>query len=113
MASVYSWSFPVLDVVFNEIDPVTKQAVQNVVSIVNWVYTATDGSYSASQYGAVALPPPGEPFIAYEDLTPEIVQGWVESQMGLGKIGDMQFLLDADIQNQKNPQQGTLPPPWA
>lgn len=113
MASVYAWLFPSLEVIYNETDPVTKQPVQNVVSVVNWFYTATDGAYSAYRYGSITLPSPGQPFVAYEDLTPEIVQGWVESQMGLGEIGTMQFLLDVEIENKKNPQQGTLPPPWA
>ena len=43
MATSYEWSFPSLDVTYNEIDPQTEEPVQNVVTTVHWVYTARDG----------------------------------------------------------------------
>jgi hypothetical protein len=107
MALSYSWSFPVLDVIYDE------DGLDNVVTTVHWVYTAQDGDYSAQSYGTVALAPPGQPFISYDDLTEEIVTGWVVSAMGAEQVSAMDVSLAAQINAQKNPTGGPLPPPWS
>lgn len=112
MAITYEWSFPSLDVIYNEVDPETGQPVQNVVTTVHWIYTAKDGNYTATMYSTVGLPAPGQPFVAYEDLTPEIVQGWVESELGAEQIAEMQASLAGNIEAQKQPQGGSMAPPW-
>lgn len=112
MAVVYEWSFPLLDVIYSEVDPATEEPVQNVVTTVHWVYTARDGGYTATMYSTVSLPPPGQPFIAYDDLTPGIVQGWVESALGAKHIVEMQESLASNIEAQKQPKGGSMVPPW-
>lgn len=112
MAVTYAWSFPTLDVVYNEVDPVSGEPVQNVVTAVHWIYTATDGVFSASTYSVAQMQPPGVPFIAYEDLTPEIVQGWVEAALGPEQLAAMNESLANQIAAQQNPTGGALPPPW-
>lgn len=107
MAIVYTWCFPTLDVIYSE------DGFQNVVQTVHWTYTAVDGDYTASSYGTVGLPAPGQPFTAYDDLTPEIVQGWVVGVMGQEKVDAMNASLANNIASQKNPTGGALPPPWA
>jgi hypothetical protein len=107
MAVSYAWTFPTLDVVFDEGN------MQNVVETVHWVYTATDGDYVASSYGTVTVPPP-EPadFIPYDELTPAIVEGWVEGAMGQDQLDAMDLALANNIAAQQNPTSGPLPPPW-
>lgn len=112
MPITYTWSFPSLDVVYNEIDPQTGEAVQNVVTAVNWNYFAQDGDFTAYRYGTAGMEPPGQPFVAYDDLTPEIVQGWVESAIGAERISEMQASLADQISELKNPTGGSMPPPW-
>lgn len=112
MAITYEWSFPSLDVNFNEIDPVSGEPVQNVVTRVNWALTGRDGVYSSTKNGTVSLPPPGVPFVNYNDLTPEIVQGWVEGQLGLDNLNTLKLTIETDILEQQNPTYGELPPPW-
>ena len=107
MAIVYTWGFPALDVIYSE------DGFQNVVHTVHWTYTAVDGDYTASSYGTVGLPAPGQPFTAYDDLTPEIVQGWVVGVMGQEQVDAMNLSLANNIASQKNPTGGALPPPWA
>lgn len=48
----------------------------------------------------------------YEDLTPEIVQGWTESALGAEQISEMQLALANDIEAQKQPKGGNMAPPW-
>ena len=112
MAITYEWSFPSLDVIYNEADPATEEPVQNVVTTVHWVYTARDGSYVSTMYSTVSLPPPGQPFIAYNDLTPDIVQGWVETALGADQVAEMQLSLANSIEEQKQPKGGSMAPPW-
>lgn len=112
MAVTYEWSFPALDVIYNEVDPATGEPVQNVVTTVHWVYTARDGNYTATMYSTVGLPGPGQPFTAYEDLTPVIVQGWVEAAIGPDQMAEMQESLARNIEAQKHPKGGSMAPPW-
>jgi hypothetical protein len=82
-----------------------------VVVTCHWIASLTDGDYTASSYGAEGFnqKSPDDPdFIAYEDLTPEIVTGWV-----LDKIGaDIEAGLQAQIEAQKNPT-SAKGLPWA
>lgn len=112
MAVIYEWSFPALDVIYNEVDPATGEPVQNVVTTVHWVYAARDGNYTATMYSTVGLPAPGQPFIAYDDLTPDIVQGWTEAALGADQVAEMQASLANNIEAQKQPKGGSMPPPW-
>lgn len=108
MAITYTWSFPTLDVVYHE------GMMQNVVQVAHWVYTAVDGDYTASFCDTVSLAPPSvESFIPYDDLTEAEVQSWVEQALGEETIASMQFNLAGQIESQKNPKGGPLPPPWA
>jgi hypothetical protein len=107
MAISYAWSFPTLDVVYSE------DGFSNVVKTVHWIYTATDGSFSAYSYGTIGLASPGQPFTSYDDLTPEIVEGWVVSAMGQDKVDAMETSLASQVEALKNPTSGPLPPPWS
>ena len=75
---------------------------ESVVLTAHWTASLTDGDYTASSYGAEGFnqkSPDAPDFIPYEELTPEIVKGWV-----LDKIGaDIQAGLEAQIEAQKNP----------
>lgn len=112
MAIVYEWSFPSLDVIYSKTNPATEEPVQNVVTTVHWVYTARDGDYTATMYSTVGLPGPGQPFTAYEDLTPAIVQGWTEAALGADQVAEMQQSLANSIKIQKNPLGSSMTPPW-
>lgn len=112
MAITYEWSFPSLDVNYSEIDPVSGEPVQNVVSRVNWALTGRDGIYQSTKNGTVELPAPGVPFVNFNDLTPSIVQNWVEKQLGDKGVNSVKTLIESDISQQQNPTHGEVPPPW-
>lgn len=106
MAISYSWQFPSLKIVYSEDD------LQNVVSSVEWVLVASDGEYKASAYGSASLPTPGQPFVPFESITPEIVQGWVVSTLGAEYVSELEASLAGQIEQQKNPAGATVTPPW-
>lgn len=102
----YAWSFPTLDVVYNE------DGFAQVVKTVHWRYKATDGDYTAESYGTISLTAPGQPFTDFDDLTPEIVTGWVTSVMGEEQVAAMDAALASQIDAKKNPVSGSVAPPW-
>ena len=60
-----------------------RNTADNGVTIAHWRVTAQDGDYTASSYGTQSFTPdPESPdFVAFEDLTEEIVLGWVKGAM--------------------------------
>ena len=75
---------------------------EGIVVTCHWTCTLTDGDYTASSYGAEGFnqKSPDDPdFIPYEDLTEEVVKGWVMDKIG----ADIEAGLEAQIEAQKNP----------
>lgn len=106
MAVSYNWSFPALDITYSE------DGFSDVVNVVHWVCVASDGPFSASAYGTVGLPAPGTPFTSFDALTPEMVLGWTEGALGDKYVTEMKANLAAQIESEKAPKGGTVPPPW-
>jgi hypothetical protein len=79
----------------------------NFVVTVHYSVTATDGDYSANTYGTVGYTQESDNFIPFDNLTPEIVTGWVQTSLGKDTVEEG---LAAQIQAQKNPvQESGLP----
>jgi propanediol dehydratase small subunit len=87
-----------------------RNTSDNFVFTVHYNVTATDGDYTASTYGTVGYTQEeGADYIPYENLTPEIVVGWVQESLGKDTVEDS---LAGQIESQKNPvQESGLP--WA
>lgn len=103
----YNWNFNPL-----ECYP-TASGETDVVFLVHWQLYASTGSYQASAIGTQTVPlPSGSVFIPYEDLTKDVVQGWVETAMGPAQVAAYTASLAQQIQNQINPPTVLLPAPW-
>lgn len=72
------------------------------VTVAHWRVTEVDGDYSASAYGTVGFTPDAsaDDFVAYDDLTEEVVLGWVWESVNQE---DTEAALTANIEGQKNP----------
>jgi len=59
-------------------------------------------SYSGRRYGSCSFQPEpsSDDYIAYDDLTEEIVLGWVQAEVG---EEDIEASITAQIEAQKNP----------
>jgi hypothetical protein len=67
--------------------------------------TAIDGGYSASTEGKVGYSQqPNETYIPYDELTEEIVLGWVQDSVGKAAVEEK---LAFQIEAQKNPVTAT------
>ena len=109
MATTYKWVISAM----NEY-PTTPDNLTDVVFTVHWRRQAKqidgDKTWLVETYGAQSIPAPSpDNFTPYADLTQAIVEGWLESAMDVAVIDAS---LDAQIENQKNPKEVSLPLPW-
>lgn len=106
----YNWNFSCL-----ECYP-QKEENKDVVFLVHWQYTGkkqVDGKeYQNTVIGTQNVPLPQDSFVPFEDLTKEMVQGWVEAEMGEERMIAMKESIEKQIDNQINPPVLQLSPPW-
>ena len=105
----FEWNFPSLDCTIGP----DAEGHRDIVEIVHWRYTASQGEFSASMVGTVGLDyDPTAPFIVFEDLTKTQVQGWVEGSIGEGELASMTATLTTQVSELQSPTQENLSPPW-
>ena len=91
----------------NQLDRLTSDGF---VVVVHYNVGATDGEYQASTYGTTSYTQAeGQAFVPYEQLTKEVVVGWVQEALGKDVV---EASLQSQIDAKKAPvQQSGLP--WA
>jgi hypothetical protein len=100
----FFWSISQLDVVPQEGN------LDNVVTVIYYSRTATEGEYVAYYYGAMKCKPPSEiDFTNYVNLTFKQVCGWLESTLDTNSID---LGLQHNIYNQINPPIVVKNLPW-
>jgi hypothetical protein len=76
---------------------------------VHWRVEKEDGEYSASSYGTQSLHTEDiQNFIPFDEVTSEIVEGWVKDAMGEEKVSDIEESLNQQIEKEKNPSSETI-----
>ena len=89
-----------------------KDGLSDVVWKVNYILTGVDDAnqdpyghdYSAESVGRVYLDTSDlSNFIPWSDLTPAIVQGWVEDNMGSENVSQIKSDIEANISEKINP----------
>ena len=74
---------------------------------------AAGSTVNASAYGSIGLEAPdtdSEDFVLYEDLTEEVVIGWVKDKLGEEQVTSMEEALAAQISEQLAPSKATGTP---
>ena len=94
----------------------SEDGLTDVVISCQWAVSATEDSYSASNYGYTQFgAPQAEDFTAYSDLTQEQVLSWIwsapQENGGVDQAAQEQALADS-IEQQRNPVTVILPNPW-
>jgi hypothetical protein len=93
MEIVYNWQI-------NQMDRLTSDGF---VVTVHYTVTAQEGEYTASTYGTVGYSEqPGESYTPYDQLTQEMVIGWVQTSLGKDTV---ESSLVSQIEAQKQPKQ--------
>lgn len=114
----YNWNF----------SPLTCQTFQDgytdVVMTVHWQFSAQSGSlnesgsfvsqYSSQVIGAQSFTfdPSGSSFVPFNELTKDLVLGWVTGSLGEERVTQMSASLLTQIEDQITPKIVNLPPPW-
>jgi len=89
---------------------------QNYVVNADYYVTGVDGTYTASLSNIARFNTESvTPFVPYEDLTNEIVIGWIQDELGVDGVSNLEACIQGQIDSQINPPvtpQNT-PLPWA
>jgi hypothetical protein len=92
---LYTWAIASLE----------RHTFDGIVYMVHWTVAAFAEGANASAYGSIGLEPPseGDPVIPYNDLTSEIVVGWVKDKFGEEQVASIEKSLAAQIAEQLAP----------
>jgi hypothetical protein len=101
-AITYTWTIAQMD----------RSLPAGMVQTLHWTVSAADGDHTASAYGSIGLEP-ADPLtmVPFEDLTPELVIGWLKDQLG-DQVASIEDALAGQIADQKTPKQASGLP-WA
>ena len=110
MATTYEWNCKTVDVHPQENEE--SNVVYNVHWIVKGVSEELDSEgnpYTASNIGTQVVPSDADgTFIPFEDLTNEIVTGWVKDSMGEETVTELEISINAQINSLINPTSVTM-----
>jgi hypothetical protein len=88
-----------------------RETADGFVFTVHYTVNAEDGTYSAGAYGSLGLERPDE-LVPFDQLTEDIVVGWVKEKFGEEKITEIEEALQAQLDEKHAPsrQAGV---PWS
>ncbi len=107
--TTYTWAVTAL---YTE----TIDGKQNYVVIANYNVVGVDGTYEASLSNIARFSTESvTPFIPYEDLTNDIVVGWIQQDLGVDGVSNLEACIQGQIDSQINPPVVPVntPLPWA
>lgn len=108
MATNFTWTVDAMYTV--------QQPDPNYVVNVLWTLTGVDGQNTASIGGNTVFSSAEQPedFTPYDELTEEIVIGWVQDALGADGIANYEANVNGQISSQKNPPVSpeNTPLPW-
>jgi hypothetical protein len=78
----------------------TVGTFENYVVVSDFNVVGTNGDYTSTVTGTQTFTIGGDVFIPYEDLTNDLVVGWIKE---LANVAEITSFIDADLKNQINP----------
>ena len=94
----------------------TVAGEQDYVVIANYSVVGVDGTYSASLSNIARFSTESmSPFIPYDQLTEAIVIGWIQTDLGVDGVANIEACIQGQIDSQINPPVVPMntPLPWA
>jgi hypothetical protein len=99
----YDWNCKTVDVHPKE------EGETNVVYNVHWIVTGTKEGYSVNNIGTQVVPlDPETPFLPFDELTNEVVVGWVKDAMGEEQVKAIEDSIASQIAELENPTSVTM-----
>ena len=107
--TTYTWAVTAL---YTE----TIATEQNYVVIANYTVIGVDDTYSAelsniARFSTASV----TPFVPYQDLTEAIVIGWIQDELGVDGVSNLEACIQGQINSQINPPVVPVntPLPWS
>lgn len=107
--TTYTWAVTAL---YTE----TVATEQDYVVIANYTVVGVDDTYSAelsniARFSTASV----TPFVPYQDLTEAIVIGWIQDELGVDGVSNLEACIQGQINSQINPPVVPVntPLPWA
>lgn len=98
------------DTVFTwHIAQLERETADGYVFTAHYTVDANDGTYKAGAYGSIGFERPEEDMIPFDDLTEEIVIGWVKERLDIEQI---EAALQSQLDEQRHPSKASGLP-WA
>ena len=100
MTTTFTWAIAQLE----------RETADGFVFTGHYTINAADGVYSAGAYGSVGFERPDN-LIPYDDLTEDMVVGWVKEKLGEEQVTQVEEALQAQLDEKRAPskQSGV---PW-
>jgi hypothetical protein len=82
----------------------TIDGEQNYVVIANYEVVGVDGEYTAALSNIARFSTESvETFVPYADLTNDIVIGWIQDELGVDGVSNLEACIQGQIDSQINP----------
>lgn len=88
-----------------------RETADGFVFTVHYTVNAEDGTYSAGAYGSLGLERPDN-LIPFDDLTEEMVIGWVKEKFGDEKVAEIETALQEQLDEKHAPSKAAGMP-WS
>jgi hypothetical protein len=92
MTTTFTWAIANLE----------RETADGFVYTAHYTVNAEDGTYSAGAYGSIGLERP-ESLIPFDNLTEEIVVGWVKDKLGEEKVAEVEVALQSQLDEKHAP----------
>jgi hypothetical protein len=92
MTTTFTWAIANLE----------RETADGFVYTAHYTVNAEDGTYSAGAYGSISLERP-ESLIPFDNLTEEIVVGWVKDKLGEEKVAEVEVALQSQLDEKHAP----------
>jgi hypothetical protein len=79
-----------------------RETADGFVYNAHYTISAEDGTYSSSAYGSIGLERP-ESLVPFDDLTEDMVVGWVKDKLGDEKVAEVEVALQAQLDEKHAP----------
>jgi len=79
-----------------------RETADGFVYTAHYTVNAEDGTYSAGAYGSIGLERP-ESLVPFDDLTEDMVVGWVKDKLGDEKVAEVEVALQAQLDEKHAP----------
>ena len=101
MTTTFTWAIANLE----------RETADGFVYNAHYTISASDGTYSSSAYGSIGLERP-DSLIPFDDLTEDMVVGWVKEKLGDEKVAEVEAALQSQLDEKHAPSKAAGVP-WS